>query len=64
VIWLLSDEVNRMLSQILPALLAHAGVGALIGLGVGSLTGGVIARRAVTITAVEAAFQTTTKRDE
>jgi hypothetical protein len=64
VIWLLSDEVNRVLSQILPALLAHAGVGALIGLGVGSLTGGVIARRALTITAVEAAFKTTTKRDE
>jgi len=63
VIWLLSDEVNRMLSQILPALLAHAGVGALIGLGVGGLTGGVIAGRAVTIAAVQARFQTTAKPD-
>jgi hypothetical protein len=63
VIWLLSDEVNRMLSQILPAIVVHACIGALIGLGVGGLTGGVIARRVITITAAQVPFQTTAKRD-
>lgn len=63
VIWLLSDEVTRILSQILPAILAYACVGALIGLGVGALTGGVIARHAITSTAVNTPFQATTKGD-
>jgi hypothetical protein len=63
VVWLLSDEINRIVGQILPAIVANACVGALIGLGVGGLTGGVIAHHAINITAVNAPFQMTTKRD-
>jgi hypothetical protein len=42
----LGSEVEELLSQMLPAILAHAGAGALIGLGIGILTGAPIARRA------------------
>ncbi len=45
----LGDEVYQILGQIVHPLIAEAGMGAIIGLGIGSLTGGVIARQRLSV---------------
>jgi hypothetical protein len=45
----LGDEVHRILSVTVHPLVAEAGMGAIIGLGVGCLTGGVIAHQRITL---------------
>jgi len=45
----LGDELHRILSLMVHPLVAEAGMGVIIGLGIGSLTGGVIARQQLSV---------------